>query len=409
MTPSDDEMPPLEDRIDAYTAWVRALREGTLAQPLATDEIDPLAPLGRELELLSAAIVRREDELRKLFDLVQTVESGVLLDEVLGKVSEGFAGLIPFDRIGCALLSDNGRTLAAYWAKSELGPIRLASGYSEPMAGSSLAQVLESGQPRIINDLAAHLAARPDSASTRAIVEEGGRASLTCPLVVEGRPLGFLFFTSARAGAYEAAHQTVFRQIAAQVAMIIDRSRMYERLIAHNRRLLDQTRHLELIATTDALTKVLNRHAIEEGVAQAWGDFLRFHHPFGLIMVDVDHFKAINDSFGHAAGDRVLHEVAQRLTGEIRKSDAIGRYGGEEFLLVIDGMDADGMLQTAERLRRAVEGAPFGDGPYRLTASFGAVAADAHAGSAFELIQRADRALYAAKARGRNRSELSAG
>jgi diguanylate cyclase (GGDEF)-like protein len=399
-------MTRLEDRIDAYAAWVRALREGTLPQPPAADGVDPLAPLGRELELLSTAITRREEELRRLFDLVQTVESGVLLDEVLGKVFEGFHGLIPFDRIGCAFLSDNGRNLVSYWAKSELGPVRLAAGYSLPMAGSSLVEILESGQPRIINDLPAYLAARPDSASTRAIIEEGGRSSLTCPLVVDGRPLGFLFFTSGRVGAYEPAHQIVFRQIAAQVAMIIDRSRMYERLIAHNRRLLDRTRHLELIATTDALTRVLNRHAIEDAVAQAWGDFLRFHHPFGLIMVDVDHFKAVNDSFGHAAGDRVLRDVAQRLAGEIRKSDAIGRYGGEEFLLIIDGMDGAGVRQAAERLREATAAAPF-DGAGTLTASFGVVAADTRAASASDLIQYADRALYEAKSQGRNCTVLA--
>jgi diguanylate cyclase (GGDEF)-like protein len=399
-----DQLPPdLEDRVGAYAAWVRALRQGTLPPALTTDAIDPLAPLGRELELLSNAISRRERELRKLFDLVQTVESGVLLDEVLGKIFEGFAGIIPFERIGCAFLSDDGKHLVAYWAKSELGPVHIGAGYSQPMAGSSLAEVIETRQPRIINDLEAYLAAKPGSAATRSIVAEGGRSSLTCPLTVDERPLGFLFFTSARVGAYDSTHQSIFRQIAGQVSLIIDRSRMYERLVAHNRRLLDQTRHLELIATTDALTRVLNRHAIEETVAQAWADFLRFHHKFGLILVDIDHFKAINDSHGHVAGDRALRAFADRLSGEIRKTDAIGRYGGEEFLMVIDGMDGPDLRATAERLRLVVSSQPFDiDGDGALTASFGAAAADRDVLSAFDLIQRADRALYAAKARGRN-------
>ena len=375
---------------------------------MTTDGIDPLAPLGRELELLSQAIQGREDELRKLFDLVQTVESGVLLDEVLNKIFEGFRGLIPFERIGCAFLSDDARHVVAYWAKSELGPVKIGAGYTQPMLGSSLEQVFETRQPRILNDLEAYLDAKPASASTRSIVAEGGRASLTCPLVVDDRPLGFLFFTSKRKNAYDGTHQTLFRQIAGQVSLIIDRSRMYERLVAHNRRLLDQTRHLELIATTDALTKVLNRHAIEEVVAQAWSDFVRFHHAFGLILVDIDHFKAINDSYGHAAGDRALRAFAQRLAGEIRKTDAIGRYGGEEFLMVIDGMDAAGVLATAERLRHIVAAAPFDiEGSQVMTASFGAAAADTTAASGFDLIQRADRALYAAKAQGRNRSILA--
>jgi hypothetical protein len=116
MTSPNPEVPRLQDRVDAYAAWVRALREGTLPPPLAADGLDPLAPLGHELELLSGALSRREHELRKLFDLVQTVESGVLLDEVLGKVFEGFDGLIPFERIGCAFLSDDSKHLVAYWA-----------------------------------------------------------------------------------------------------------------------------------------------------------------------------------------------------------------------------------------------------------------------------------------------------
>jgi diguanylate cyclase (GGDEF)-like protein len=406
---SDDRQPPLEARVETYASWVRELRRGSSPPPLVEDALDPLASLGRELELLSAAIARREDELRKLFDLVQTVESGVLLDEVLTRVFEGFSGIIPFERIGCAFLSDDRSRLVAYWARSALGPVEIESGYSQPMAGSSLEQILATGQPRIINDLEAYLAAKPESAATRRIVAEGGRSSLTCPLIVDGRPLGFLFFTSSRTSAYGNTHQAVFRQIAAQVASVIEKSRLYEQLIAHNRKLLDHNQQLEVIATTDALTNVLNRRAIEDALDRAWIGYRQGHRRFGVILADIDGFKSVNDTLGHAAGDRTLREFARRLTVQIRKTDAVGRYGGDEFLLVIDDMGGAELLQTAERLRHAVGDTPFDLGAdVAVTASFGVAQAAPPVASPSDLVQRADRALYDAKTRGRNRSVLAA-
>lgn len=401
---SDVRAEAVRDRVEVYAAWVRRLRTESLPPGPIREPDDPLGRLGEELELLSAEVARREAAQSRLLDLVQTVDRGVLLDDVLSRIFEAFRGVIPFDRIGCAFLSGDGERLVAYWAYSELGPVRLPRGFSQPMAGSSLERVVASGQPRILNDLESYLAAKPDSASTRAIVAEGGRSSLTCPLVLEGRPIGFLFFTSRHADAYSAAHQSIFRQIANQVASVIEKGRLHDELISHNRRLVEHNTQLRALADTDGLTGVLTRRALDEAVDRAWQGYVARGEPFGVILADVDHFKRINDTFGHAAGDEVLREVVSRLLGQLRRADTCGRYGGEEFLIILPGASEAQSLAAAERLRGAVADGPIGAcGGAIVTASFGIAHVDRASSSGEAVVRLADAALYQAKAAGRNR------
>lgn len=229
---------PVNERIDVYAAWVRDLSLGAPPAPLVTDTADPLAKLGRELEALSANVARREREMHDLFELVHNVRAGASFDDILARIFAGFRGIIPYDRIGCAFLSDDRTRLVAHWANSELGPVRLKVGYEQPMAGSSLQLLLGSSRPRIINDLEAYLAAKPESAATRLIVEEGGRSSLTCPLLVDGDAVGFLFFTSRLTGSYAERHESAFMQIAGQLANLLGKGQLVEGLVRHNQRLL---------------------------------------------------------------------------------------------------------------------------------------------------------------------------
>jgi diguanylate cyclase (GGDEF)-like protein len=178
------------------------------------------------------------------------------------------------------------------------------------------------------------------------------------------------------------------------------------RIVQLQAQLLEAQEALREQATRDALTKLWNRHAILEILSRELDRTAREGKPLGLLLGDLDHFKAVNDTYGHVAGDTVLREVAGRFSASIRSYDAAGRYGGEEFLIVLPGCDGDAAFQTADRIRATVSQQPVclgEDGTVEVTASFGATSLPrGHSGSAEELIRAADTALYRAKERGRN-------
>lgn len=395
--------------IDSYADWIGQLRAGRVPAAPALDDKDPMAKIGRELQLLGETLRRREDQFQQLFDLVEKLEQGLSVEDVLNRIFDGFTGLIPFERIGCAFLSEDGSRLTAHWARSTLGAVQITANYSQPMAGSSLERILQTNQPRIINDLEEYLSNKPESDATRRIVVEGGRSSLTCPLVVGHRPIGFLFFTSKHKNTYQGAHESIFRQIASQVSVLIDKSRIYQQIIERNRQLAQESHRFAEAAAHDPLTGILNRSAIIAILDRVMKERPPSGKPIGVIMADIDHFKRVNYTLGHPAGDATLIEFTRRVGGALRESDQFGRYGGEEFLVVAPGVAEESARNVAERVRAAIAGAPFKIGTEELaiTASFGvAVSADASDTPA-DIIAAADRALYAAKQGGRNRVVLA--
>lgn len=154
------------------------------------------------------------------------------------------------------------------------------------------------------------------------------------------------------------------------------------------------------LASHDGLTGLKNRRAFEERLVEELARIRRSGQPVSLLLLDIDHFKAFNDSFGHPRGDEVLRSVARLLSRAIRDTDIAVRYGGEEFAIVLPNTDLEGAALMGERLRLAIEEAPWAE--RAITISVGAATATSHTTVVTELLEHADRALSPSKQGGRD-------
>ena len=197
-----------------------------------------------------------------------------------------------------------------------------------------------------------------------------------------------------------------FAELEARVSSQLHVKSLQYALAASKKELSDLNDKLREISLTDGLTQIENRRSLEDRLHDMWQHSVRLHEPIALVMCDIDKFKAVNDHYGHQAGDSVLKEFAQLLKSEAREIDRVGRYGGEEFLLILPGTVLDAAVTFAERLREKVEKHTFtyAGGTLRRTMSCG-VAASPHPRVKDQeaLLKASDDALYVAKETGRNR------
>jgi diguanylate cyclase (GGDEF)-like protein len=185
--------------------------------------------------------------------------------------------------------------------------------------------------------------------------------------------------------------------------------RLLERSLRYAVKLRDTLEALRQLATHDPLTGLLNRREFDRILREEEERARRFGHALSLIIIDIDHFKAVNDAHGHPAGDAVLREIARRMSGEVRTVDRVARLGGEEFGVILMQCDRAAAILVAQAIRAAVRGRPVdmeNDQALAVTLSAGVASLPHDVYSAAELVVAADKALYAAKAAGRDRVEV---
>jgi len=255
-----------------------------------------------------------------------------------------------------------------------------------PAPGSVLQRARSSGRTVLVSRLAA---AHDDAL---AAVLPDSRTLVVVPLHAEGRTIGLLVVEHGlrRGSRIERRAVATLERFASQSALALANAWLVERL-----------QHL---ASRDGLTGVANRRTLEDALATELARSRRTGRPFTLVMLDIDHFKRLNDTHGHQVGDAALRAVAEALVDSVRGCDLVGRYGGEEFAVLLPEMDPDDAVAVAERLRTRI-GALLD--PVPMTASLGVAGHPTHARDADALIKAADDALYAAKRGGRNRTVLA--
>jgi diguanylate cyclase (GGDEF)-like protein len=245
-------------------------------------------------------------------------------------------------------------------------------------------RVAETGEPM--------LGRRADADVRPLTPEPYANTYVAVPFKSTGRFLGVLVLTDRLGGDdFDDANLETLRSFASQAAVAVDNVQLHE--------------EAQRLSLTDGLTGLWNYRYFQMNFAKEIERASRFSRPLALLMLDIDRFKEVNDTYGHQRGDAVLVELSRRISAEIREVDLLARYGGEEIVLVLPETDEAGARHTAERIcdvvRRAAVRVP-GNGGIPITVSVGIAVFPQHGTSVTTLVERADDALYAAKSAGRD-------
>lgn len=362
----------------------------------------------QELRRTREALRQTEEELERVRENAEHNRRLVdILHEVTGELSSNEIYRILARRVARALDISHASVVLAD-AGDAMGVV--AAAYEDPAVSElridlarypEISAALHSGRPVLVQD------ARTDPLfrDIRSLWDSEGRqvairSVLTLPFSIDRARSGVLFLRTERMERSLSPDDAEFADMVVKAAVAaIRRAQALESTREDNRR-------LEALATTDPLTRLLNRRALLERLASELDRSRRFESTVTLLLLDLDHFKEINDGAGHLVGDDVLHQLGELLTSTVRTVDIVARYGGEEFVVVLPETSLEGGVIFAERLREKVEQHAFkvgGEEALHLTASIGVASFPSpRVDSTEDFFARADEALYRAKSGGRN-------
>ncbi len=385
-------------------------KEGTVVAVLVAYRVEPTEFDERD-EALLASIMRQTERTmeserivlnldRTSYEHERLSEALALLNEALGleavaeRLLDAVARIKPLSFGAVTVLDSETQEHVILRARSENPELSALEGERfQNHEGGLVVMAMKAGQPVPVVPL--H---RQSGRAERRIFAEPMPLELgsvkVFPLMLRGEAVGTLVLGDESAMQELTADEIFMLQIAAvHGATTVANAQMYARM--------------ERMATTDALTGLVNRRRLMELADESLARADRFGRKVSLLLIDADHFKRVNDSYGHAVGDVVLRHIAQLLRREARRVDVVSRLGGEEFVLLADETDVAGAAILAERIRARISGETIRGsfGEITVTVSVGTSTWPENAASKEQLLERADQALYEAKRAGRNRVE----
>ncbi len=303
-------------------------------------------------------------------------------DEILRQVQR----IVPYCTANIALWEGDTLRVVRWRGYEAFGGEELVSSLVQTLDDLTVdLEVIQSGQPLVIPDTR--------QKPSWVVFEETAwiRSYLALPICLHDRVLGLLRLDGDTPGGFSAEDAKRLQPLANAAAIALENARLFG--------------EVQRLAITDGLTGTYNRRHFFELAEREIERGRRYGHAVSAIMLDIDHFKQVNDTYGHATGDQVLRAAAERCSESIRDVDILGRYGGEEFVVVLPATDLSGALSTAERLRQCVAETPIPTdrGDVTITISLGVASNIQDNGDLAVLLNRADAAMYAAKQAGRNR------
>ncbi|GAB4538814.1 MAG: hypothetical protein Fur002_02920 [Anaerolineales bacterium] len=373
-----------EKKIGAVTLWFDHPRRFQAEEVAISEQASYVVALALEKFQTVEEAQRRALTSETLRKASAAISSTLETDEAIARILEQLKQVIPYDSASVQLLRGNHLEIVG------------GSGFADPKAvlGMSFSLtdenpnsvVIKTGKPHRLGE------ARKFYDAFNYPPHNHIRSWMGVPLVYEGRIIGLLAIDSAQPNRFMDEEEELAAMFAKQVAVTLENARVFE-----------ETQNQ---AITDPLTGAYNRRGMLQMGEFELARARRANRPLSVLMFDIDHFKRVNDRYGHLAGDQVLRGLAEVCRQRSRSIDVLCRYGGEEFVILLPGTPLEAAKNFAERLRQNVERAPLAtdEGPLRVTISLG-VAQLKDNNDLKTLIEYADRALYAAKRGGRNRVE----
>jgi len=321
-------------------------------------------------------------------DTVSALNSALNLDNVLDTILMNIECVVPSDTVDIFLVDEAGvacmKRYKGYKILSSSQEEILSTLQLSVQETANLKTMAETGLPLLIEDLSNY-------DWTRLPINEWAQSYLGSPIMIEGKAAGFLSLLSSKKCFFTQKHIERIQIFADQAAIAIQKMRLFEQM--------------NILATTDGLTEISNRRFFLTSAEKEFERSIRYMESLSIIMIDIDHFKKVNDTYGHTTGDEVLHETAQICKQSLREVDLIGRYGGEEFIILLPETDAVEAYLVAERLCTLIADHKFNtkSGIIHITASLGVASIEDKGYSLKSLLDHSDQALYIAKQEGRNR------